>query len=118
MAQVAGQPFLTEALQSFLHARLEHCPFPKHTRARHRRVWLLSALRAHTKAPYKIDLRWETLRPLARPGRAGRTEYSKTRTFTHAGHLTVSSSSISAPCTPKLNWIAKTILSQTNKTAP
>ena len=32
--------------------------------------WRLSALRAHTKTPYKTDLLWETLRPLKRPGRA------------------------------------------------
>jgi hypothetical protein len=39
-------------------------------RAGHRRFWPLSALRAHTKAPYKTDLIWKTLRPLERPGRA------------------------------------------------
>jgi hypothetical protein len=31
---------------------------------------LLSALRAHTKAPSKTDLLWKTLRALKRPGRA------------------------------------------------
>jgi hypothetical protein len=39
-------------------------------RAGNRRFWLLSALRAHTKMPYKIDLLWETLRALKHPGRA------------------------------------------------
>ena len=40
-------------------------------RARNRRFWPLRALRAHTKAPYKTDSLWRTLRPLNRPGRAG-----------------------------------------------
>ena len=31
-------------------------------RAGNRRFWLLSALRAHTKAPYKIDFHRKTLR--------------------------------------------------------
>jgi hypothetical protein len=31
---------------------------------------LLSALRAHTEAPYRTDLLWETRRALNRPGRA------------------------------------------------
>jgi hypothetical protein len=39
-------------------------------RAGNRRFWLLSALRAHTKAPYKTTLLWETLRPHNRFGRA------------------------------------------------
>ena len=39
-------------------------------RVGNRRFGLLSALRSHTKAPYKIDLLWETLRVLKRPGRA------------------------------------------------
>jgi hypothetical protein len=43
---------------------------PPSARAANRRFWLLSALRAHTKAPYKIDLHWETLRALSRPWRA------------------------------------------------
>jgi hypothetical protein len=38
--------------------------------AGNRRFWLSSRLRAHTKAPYKTDLLWETLRVLNRPGRA------------------------------------------------
>jgi hypothetical protein len=37
-------------------------------RAQNRRVRLLSALRAHTKAPYKTELLWRTLRALNRPG--------------------------------------------------
>jgi hypothetical protein len=39
-------------------------------RARNRRSGPLSALRAHTNAPHKTDLPWETLRPLNRPGQA------------------------------------------------
>jgi hypothetical protein len=39
-------------------------------RAGNRRFWLLSALCAHTKVPYKPDLLWETLRALNCPGRA------------------------------------------------
>jgi hypothetical protein len=35
-----------------------------------RRLWLLSALRAHTKPPYKTDLLWEALRALNCPGQA------------------------------------------------
>ena len=38
------------------------CPGPKH-----RRVGLLGTMRAHTNAPYKPDLLWETLRALKRP---------------------------------------------------
>jgi hypothetical protein len=41
-------------------------------RAGNRRFWLLSALRAHTKAPYKTDLHRKTLMALKRP-RAART---------------------------------------------
>jgi hypothetical protein len=37
-------------------------------RAGNRRFPQLSALYAHTKAPYKTDLLWETPRPLKRPG--------------------------------------------------
>ena len=47
--------------------RSPHCP------AGNRRFGTVSALRAHTKAPYKIDLLWKTLRArksLNRPGRA------------------------------------------------
>jgi hypothetical protein len=39
-------------------------------RAGNRRFWLLSALRAHTKAPYKTDLHRKTLMALNRPGAA------------------------------------------------
>ena len=39
-------------------------------RAGNRRFWWVSALRAHTKAPYESELLGETLRPLNRPGRA------------------------------------------------
>jgi hypothetical protein len=39
-------------------------------RAENRSVMRLSALRAHTKAAYRTDSLWETLRPLNRPGRA------------------------------------------------
>ena len=51
-------------------------PFRCAARAGDRRFWLLSALRAHTKAPYKTDLHRETLMALNRPGTArtvGRT---------------------------------------------
>ena len=37
--------------------------------ARTRRFWLLSALHAHTKPPYKTDLLWEMLRELNHSGR-------------------------------------------------
>ena len=40
------------------------------THAGNHRVWLLSALRAHTKEPHKTDPLWETQRALNRPGRA------------------------------------------------
>ena len=40
-------------------------------RAKNCRFWLLNRLRAHTNAPYKTDLLWETLRALKRPGRPG-----------------------------------------------
>jgi hypothetical protein len=46
-------------------------------RVRKRRFWMLSALRAHTKALYKTGLLWETLRALRtlkRPGRARTVE--------------------------------------------
>ena len=39
-------------------------------RAGNRRFRLLSALRAHTKAPYKTDLHRKTLMALNRPGTA------------------------------------------------
>ena len=41
-------------------------------RAGNRRFWCLSALRAHTKAPYKMDFHRKTLRALNRP-KAART---------------------------------------------
>jgi hypothetical protein len=44
--------------------------FSRTARARNRRFRPLSALRAHTKPPYKTDLIWETLKALKRPGRA------------------------------------------------
>jgi hypothetical protein len=40
-------------------------------RAGNRRFWGLSALCAHTKAPYRTDLHRETLRALNRPRRPG-----------------------------------------------
>jgi hypothetical protein len=40
-------------------------------RAGNRCFWCLSALRAHTKAPYKTDLHRKTLRALNRPGGPG-----------------------------------------------
>jgi hypothetical protein len=48
----------------------QHLPGPETAVRRFRR---LSALRAHTKTPYKISLLWKTIRALNRPGRA-RTE--------------------------------------------
>jgi hypothetical protein len=47
-------------------------------RAGNRRFWLLSSLHAHTQTAYKIDLSWETRRPLNRPERA-RTGYRSLR---------------------------------------
>ena len=41
--------------------------------------WLLSALRTHTKAPYKIDSIWETLRVLKSLNRPGRAQTLPTR---------------------------------------
>jgi hypothetical protein len=48
-------------------------PTSSTARARNHRFWRLSALRAHTKAPYKTDLHRKTLMTLNRPGTA-RTE--------------------------------------------
>jgi hypothetical protein len=47
-------------------------------RGGNRRFWLLRALRAHTKAPYKTDLNRKTLRALNRP-REARTVESRRR---------------------------------------
>jgi hypothetical protein len=47
---------------------LPHCPGPETAD-----FWPLSAPRAHTEAPCKTNLLWETLRSLKRPGRARRT---------------------------------------------
>ena len=54
-------------------------------RAGNRHFCLSSALCAHTKAPYKTDLLWETLRALNRPGRA-RT-VSRPVAFCPAAHI-------------------------------
>jgi hypothetical protein len=43
-------------------------------RAGKRRFLMLSALRAHTKAPYKTDLPWKMIRPLKRPGGPGQLD--------------------------------------------
>ena len=43
-------------------------------RAGNRRFWCLSALRAHTKAPYKTDLHRKTLMALNHPRRPGQRE--------------------------------------------
>ena len=43
---------------------------PRLCPGRNRSFGLLSALRAHTKAPYKTDLLWTALRALHRPARA------------------------------------------------
>ena len=45
--------------------------FPQTARAGNRRFRLLSALRAHTKTPYRTHLYRKTLRVLKRPGRPG-----------------------------------------------
>jgi hypothetical protein len=51
---------------------LHELPLRRHTaRAGNRRFWCLSALRSHTKAPYKTDLHRKTLRELKRPGGPG-----------------------------------------------
>ena len=47
---------------------------PTITRDGDRRAWLLHTPRAHTEAPYRTDLLWETLRPLKRPERARTAE--------------------------------------------
>jgi hypothetical protein len=47
---------------------------PSTARAGNRRIQLLSALRAHTKAPHKDDILRRTLRALKRPRRARRTD--------------------------------------------
>jgi hypothetical protein len=49
-------------------------PLSSSARAGNRRFWLLSALRAHTKAPYKTDLLGKTLRAFSRPGRSRTVE--------------------------------------------
>jgi hypothetical protein len=46
-------------------------------RAGNRRFWCLSALRAHTKAPYKTDLHRKTLRELKRPGGPGQRDLAR-----------------------------------------
>jgi hypothetical protein len=50
-------------------------------RAGTRRAWLLGALCAHTKAPYKSDLLWRTLRPPDRPARARTAEEHRAHEF-------------------------------------
>ena len=47
-------------------------PFIPPARTGNRRVWLFSALRAHTKAPYRTDLLWEPLGALTRPAGGSR----------------------------------------------
>ena len=58
-----------------------------------------SALRAHTKAPYKIDLLWKMLRGPSRPGRA-RTAFIA-KAFQRPWHIT-SRPRLSAPGMPGL----------------
>ena len=55
----------------------KHAVAPTSARAGNRRFGLLRARRAHTKAPYKPDLLWETLRALNRPGRARTVEVGR-----------------------------------------
>jgi hypothetical protein len=51
-------------------------------RAGNRRFGLVSALHAHTKAPYKTDLLWE-MRALKRPGGPGHRPTVMTGTIAH-----------------------------------
>ena len=64
-------PYLASLLLTALHdgGNLGVCP----TRKPPESLGRLSALCGHTKAPYKTDLRCETLRALNRPRRAART---------------------------------------------
>ena len=55
--------------------------------AGNRRLCMLSVLRAHTKAPYKPDLLWETLPALNRPGRARTAREQRGQGREHARRL-------------------------------
>ena len=58
-------------LRSWTSAHCTKLLLPTSARAGNRRFLLLSALRAHTKAPYKNDLHGKTLTALKRPGGRG-----------------------------------------------
>jgi hypothetical protein len=59
----------SEVLISFI-SRMRSSEWCDCPRAGNRRLWLLSTLRAHAKAPHRTDLLWETLRTLTGSGRA------------------------------------------------
>jgi hypothetical protein len=65
----AGGHLVVERDQRGLPHALEDRAVP--ARAGNRRFWWLSALRAQTKAPYKMDFHRETLRAHNRPLRVG-----------------------------------------------
>jgi hypothetical protein len=68
-------------------------------RARNRRFGMLSAQRAHTKAPYKRGLLCETLRALNRPGGRARAVLKSQRSLPNfCRSQTLSGSSIAAAC--------------------
>ena len=69
-ATMRPSPERTSGSSQVVGARCSTCGARESARAGYRRFWPLSAPRAHTKAPYKPDLLWETLRSLNRHGRA------------------------------------------------
>jgi hypothetical protein len=76
-----SQPAHAPASPAAIVARIASGEFFWRTaRAGNRHFLPLSALRAHAKAPYKIDLLWEALMPLGRPW-AARTVRELVRDF-------------------------------------
>ncbi len=75
---------------------LRHGALP--ARAGNRRFRSLSALRAHTKAPYKMDFHRKTLRALNRPGRARTVSDEEERAERRADHTRLPSPVIHANC--------------------
>jgi hypothetical protein len=71
------------ALRTIRRARTQSLRNLSTARAGNRRFWRLSALRAHTKAPYKMDFHRKTLRALNRP-KAARTVADLARPVAHA----------------------------------
>jgi hypothetical protein len=99
-----GRPLLDSA---FI-AAFQPCAHPLTARAANRRFGLLRALRTHTKAPYKPDLLWETLRALNSPAKARtisiRNGVRKSLHFLERGVLTRFSAPVYA-CT-RARWFS------------